>query len=318
MDLAINFSIFLLGLVVLTFGAHSFVHGAVKLAVAFRISQLFIGLTVVAFGTSAPELFLDVTAVNRGSVDLAFGDLVGSNIANIGLILAVAALSRPLVFQMRLLRFELPLVITISAGLWWIASDGEVSHIDGIMMLAAFAGFVLFMFRSAKRESLAVKQEIEEMAVDEQGSSKSMLYFVGGLMALIGGANLMVISATALAHSLGISDLVIGLTIVAIGTSLPELATSIMATVRNQADISVGNVFGSNIFNILFVMGICALIHPLPVRLESLQIDLPVMLGSVVLVGLFVMPRQKLGRVGGALLLICYVAYLSYVWNITK
>ncbi|MEQ1830840.1 MAG: calcium/sodium antiporter, partial [Pirellula sp.] len=258
MELAIHFPIFLLGLVVLTFGAHSFVHGAVNLAMALRISQLIIGLTVVAFGTSAPELFLDVTAATRGAVDLAFGDLVGSNIANIGLILAVAALSRPLVLQMRLLRVELPLVVGISAGLWWMASDGEVGRIDGIFMLTAFTGFLLLMIRSARSESRKVKHEIARMAVEGEAWPRSTLYFVGGLIALIGGAQLMVLSATALAHSLGVSDLVIGLTIVAIGTSLPELATSVMATVRNQAEISVGNVLGSNVFNILFVMGGCA------------------------------------------------------------
>ena len=214
MGLTITILTFVVGLAVLTGGAHWFVHGAVRLAKVLRVSQLMIGLTVVAFGTSAPELFLDVTATARGAVDLAFGDLVGSNIANIGLILGVAAVSRPLVLQMRLLRVELPLVI--------------------------------------------------------------------------------------------------GLTIVAIGTSLPELATSVTATIRRQADISVGNVLGSNVFNILFVMGLCAQIKPLPVRPESLQFDLPDMLGSVVLVGVLVMRGQRLGRVGGALLLI---GYGTYLWN---
>ncbi len=311
----ISISAFILGLVVLTVGAHFFVHGAVRLAVGLRVSQLMIGLTVVAFGTSAPELFLDVTAATRGAVDLAFGDLVGSNIANIGLILGVAALTRPLVLQMRLLRVELPLVVGISAGLWWMASDGEVGRIDGLIMLFAFASFLLLMVRSARKESREVKQEIEGMAVDGATWQMCTLYFVGGLMALVGGAHFMVLSATALAHALGISDLVIGLTIVAIGTSLPELATSVMATARHQADISVGNVLGSNVFNILFVMGICALIQPLPVQSQSLRVDLPIMLGSVVLVVLFVMRGQRLGRAGGAILLIGYVVYLVYLWN---
>ena len=317
-DLATNLPIFILGLALLTFGAHSFVHGAVNLAMALRISQLMIGLTVVAFGTSAPELFLDVTAATRGAVELAFGDLVGSNIANIGLILAVAALTRPLVLQSRLLRVELPLVVGISAGLWLMASDGEVDRVDGIIILAAFAGFLLLMIRSAKRENREVKLEIKSMAVDGEAWPKSMLYFVGGLLAMVGGAHLMVLSATSLARALGISDLVIGLTIVAIGTSLPELATSVMATVRKQADISVGNVLGSNVFNILFVMGICALIQPLPVQVESLRVDLPIMLGSVALVGLFVMRGQRLGRAGGAVLLVGYVLYQIYLWNMVQ
>lgn len=312
MGLTITILTFVVGLSVLTGGAHWFVHGAVRLAKVLRVSQLMIGLTVVAFGTSAPELFLDVTATTRGAVDLAFGDLVGSNIANIGLILGVAAVSRPLVLQMRLLRVELPLVIGISAALWWMASDGEVGRIDGQIMLLAFAGFLLLMYRSAKSEGREVQQEFEHAADDGAAWPKSTLYFLGGLLALVGGAHLMVLSATTLARAMGVSDLVIGLTIVAIGTSLPELATSVTATIRRQADISVGNVLGSNVFNILFVMGLCAQIKPLPVRPESLQVDLPVMLGSVVLVGVLVMRGQRLGRVGGALLLIGYGAYL---WN---
>ena len=312
MGLNITIVTFVVGLAVLTVGAHWFVHGAVRLAKVLRVSQLMIGLTVVAFGTSAPELFLDVTAATRGAVDLAFGDLVGSNIANIGLILGVAAVSRPLVLQMRLLRVELPLVIGISAALWWMASDGEVGRIDGQILLLAFAGFLLLMYRSAKNEGREVQQEFEQAADDGAAWPKSTLYFLGGLLALVGGAHLMVLSATTLARAMGVSDLVIGLTIVAIGTSLPELATSVTATIRRQADISVGNVLGSNVFNILFVMGLCAQIKPLPVRPESLQFDLPVMLGSVVLVGVLVMRGQRLGRVGGALLLI---GYGTYLWN---
>ena len=312
MGLTLNIVTFVVGLAVLTGGAHWFVQGAVRLAKILRVSQLMIGLTVVAFGTSAPELFLDVTATAQGAVELAFGDLVGSNIANIGLILGVAAVSRPLVLQMRLLRVELPLVIGVSAGLWWMASDGEVGRRDGQLMLLAFAGFLLLMYRSAKSESRQVQQEFEQAADDGAAWPKSTLYVLGGLLALVGGAQLMVLSATTLARAMGVSDLVIGLTIVAIGTSLPELATSVTATIRRQADIAVGNVLGSNVFNILFVMGLCTQIRPLPVRLESLQVDLPVMLGSVVLVAVLVLRGQRLGRVGGALLLIGYGAYL---WN---
>ena len=236
--------------------------------------------------------------------------MVDSNIANLGLILGVAAVSRPLVLQMRVLRVELPLVIGVSAGLWWMASDGEVGRMDGQIMLLAFAGFLLLMYRSAKSESRQVQQEFEQAADDGAAWPKSTLYVLGGLLALVGGAQLMVLSATTLARAMGVSDLVIGLTIVAIGTSLPELATSVTATIRRQADIAVGNVLGSNVFNILFVMGLCTQIRPLPVRLESLQVDLPVMLGSVVLVGVLVMRGQRLGRIGGALLLIGYGAYL--------
>ena len=318
METGINFAIFILGLTILSLGAHSFVQGAVKLAMAIRISQLIIGLTVVAFGTSAPELFLDVTATVRGSVELAFGDLVGSNIANIGLILGIAALARPLELQMRLLRVELPLVVGVSAFLWWMASDGQVGRIDGIIMLAAFAGFLLLMFRSAKNESHEVQREVEGVTTNGESWKKSTAYFIGGLLALIGGAQLMVLAATSLAHAMGISDLVIGLTVVAVGTSLPELAISVMATIRRQSDISVGNVLGSNIFNILFVMGLCATITPLPVRPESLQVDLPVMLGAVIFVCIFVTRNRRLGRAGGATLLAGYVMYLVYLWNLSQ
>lgn len=311
MSISVSIVTFIAGLLVLTGGAHWFVHGAVRLAERMRVSRLLVGLTVVAFGTSAPELFLDTTAAARGATDLAFGDLVGSNIANMGLILGVAAVVRPLQLHSRLFRFELPIVMAVSAGLWAMAADGEIGRVDGLIMLVCFLAFLLFMYRSAKNETRAVQQELEHAAKDGGSRGKGAVYFAIGLLLLIGGAQLMVMSATSIARAMGISDLVIGLTIVAIGTSLPELATALVATWREECDISVGNVLGSNVFNILFIMGLVAQICPLPVRAESLRVDLPMMFGVVVLFGVLVARGLRLNRIGAAILLCAYAAYIG-------
>lgn len=310
MPLVVSVLTFLAGLLVLTGGAHWFVNGAVRLAEWMRVSRLLVGLTVVAFGTSSPELFLDTVAAMRGATDLAFGDLIGSNIANMGLILGVAAVARPLELHTRLFRIELPIVIAVSAGLWMMSADGEIGRADGLIMLTCFLAFLLFMYRSARLESKATQQELTVKTTDSGPGWNGIVFFVLGLLLLIGGAQLMVISATSIARAIGMSDLVIGLTIVAIGTSLPELATALAASWREESDISIGNVLGSNVFNILFIMGLVAQISPLPVRTESLQVDLPMMFGVVVLFGVLVARGMRLSRVGGAMLLCAYVTYL--------
>lgn len=310
MPLAIQMGTFLIGLALLLFGADFFVRGAVRIATLLRVSRLLIGMTVVAFGTSAPELSLDVTAALHGAVDLAFGDLVGSNIANIGLILGVAALVCPIEVHLRLMRVELQFVLAISAGLWAMSADGVVSRLDGAILLVGFGGFLLHLYHGARREPQTAPAESEHAIGPGWSRSRSVLALGGGLVGLVLGAQFMVSAATAFARDWGVSELLIGLTIVAIGTSLPELATSIMAIARKEMDITVGNVLGSNIFNIAFVMGTVVQIRPLPVRNESLTIDLPVMLGLVVLLMVLVARRSWLTRRSGLLLLSAYVAYI--------
>ena len=275
--IAIQLLIFAVGLAILYFGAEGMLGGATRIARRLGVSPLVIGLTLVAFGTSAPELSLDVTAAFRGSTELAFGDLVGSNIANVGLILGVAAIIRPLRVHARLLRAEVPIMISTALLVWGLAFDGELSRQDGLILLALLVLFLGYSFRAARAETAAVRAEFAEAAPKAGKPVVDGFMVVVGLIGLIVGAQLMVHAAVTVAEHLGVSKLMIGLTIVAIGTSLPELATSIVAARRDDADIVAGNVIGSNIFNMLCVLALVAVIRPIPVPVSSLQVDVPVM-----------------------------------------
>lgn len=312
MDFALYLGIFVAGLAVLYFGAEGTLSGAVAIAKWARISPLVIGLTLVAFGTSCPELSLDISAALQGTTDLAFGDLVGSNIANVGLILGIAAVVHPLRVQMRLLRAEVPIAIAVSLAVMGLALDGEISRQDGVLMLAAFVLFVGYSYRAARRESAAVKAELRE-AVDEQlrlGRNAALVVF--GLIALVVGAQLMVYAAVAMARLMGVGKLTIGLTIVAVGTSLPELATSIVAALRKDADIVAGNVIGSNIFNLLLILAIVAVITPVPVTTASLRVDLPVMIALVAMLVPIMLRGMVVSRVEGMLLVGSYLVFLGW------
>jgi cation:H+ antiporter len=304
--------IFVVGLVILYAGAEGTLHGSVSIARRVGISQLVIGLTLVAFGTSAPELSLDVSAAFQGSTDLALGDLVGSNIANIGLILGIAGILRPIRVHMRLLRAEVPILISASLVLYAMALDGEIGRQDGLIMLAMFVLFLGYSYRAARRESARVQQEFKEAATEKSSMWKSSLMVISGLTGLVVGAQLMVYAAVGMAERMGVSELIIGLTIVAVGTSLPELATSVVASRRNEADIVVGNVIGSNIFNILFILALVAVISPVPVRPESLHVDMPVMIGFVVLLAPIMLRGMVVSRAEGIFLVTGYAAFLGW------
>jgi cation:H+ antiporter len=307
---------FLAGLGVLYIGAETMLKGSVRLARSFGISPLVIGLTLVAFGTSAPELSLDLTAAFRGKTDLAFGDLVGSNVANVGLIMGIAAIIRPLSVQMRLLRFEVPVVIATSLGLWGLTADGTLSRIDAAIMLAAFVGFLIFTYRSARREPAAVKEEFEHLVQDGSKRWINAALVLGGLVGLVVGAQLMVYAAVEIARQFGVSELVIGLTVVAVGTSLPELATSVVGAWRGESDIVVGNVLGSNIFNILLIMALVAQVQPLAVQPESLRFDVPVMVGFSLGLVPIMLRGLMVYRGEGIVLLVAYAAFLA--WQISR
>lgn len=311
MSLAMSIITFIAGLLVLTGGAHCFVQGAVRLAERLRVSRFLVGLTVVALGTSTPELFFDLTAVTHDAVDLAFGDLVGSNIANIGLILGVAMLVSPIEVHLRLMRVELQFVLAISAGLWALAADGVISRLDGFVLWIGFGGFLVYLTHGARQVAQQVRAESERTASPNWSALRSLLALGVGLVGLFFGARFMVSAATEIARDLGVSELLIGLTIVAIGTSLPEFATSIMAALRNELDITVGNVLGANLINIALIMGSVVQVRPLPVHPESVAIDLPVMLGLVLLLMLLVARRSWLTRRSGSLLVGAYVAYIA-------
>jgi cation:H+ antiporter len=303
------------GVAILAVGADLFVRGASSVAERFGISPFVIGLVIVGFGTSTPELAVNLDAAISGSTDIAIGNVVGSNIANVGVILGLAAVVAPLAVHLRMVRVELPIMIGVSLLLWALASFGEIKRWEGAVMLAAFAAFLWFLLKTSKNESAEVKQEYtDENQPQRQPGWKSAAFITLGLVGLMGGAHLAVEAATTLARLWGLSELVIGLTIVAVGTSLPELASSVAAAARGHADIAIGNVLGSNIYNILFILGATALITPLPTAAPTLMwLDIPVMIGFALVLVPMMMMGLKITRLNGALLLLGYAAYVAYL-----
>lgn len=308
------------GVAILVVGAEFFVKGASSLAERFGISQFVIGLVVVGFGTSTPELAVNIGAAVNGNTDIAIGNVVGSNIANVGVILGLAALIAPLAVQLRMVRVELPIVIAVSFLLWGLASLGQLVRWEGIILVGAFAAFLLYVLKCSKDEPAVVQAEFaKENPKANRGLGWTIGLIVFGLIALMGGAHLCVVAAVTLAKMWGMSELVIGLTIVAIGTSLPELASSVMAAYRGNADIAIGNVLGSNIYNVLCVLGITSIITPLPTNAPTLMwLDIPVMIGfALVLVPMMLM-GLKISRLNGAFLLGAYAVYVGYLLQISS
>ncbi len=306
----------LAGLTGLYFGAEWLVKGASRFARSFNIRPIVIGLTIVAFGTSMPELVTSVVAGIKHLSDIAVGNIVGSNIANIGLILGLAAIVQPLTIDMRLLSREMPIMIGISLLLYFMGWDGILSRLEGGILLVGIVTYTCYVYRMALKESKAVEQEYEEFVGAAYDSIlKDIFWIIIGLVALVGGAYLLVHSAIYIARVVGISELVIGLTVIAVGTSLPELATSMVAAIRKESDISVGNVIGSNIFNILAVLGIAAIIQPLQINPISLRIDMPVMLFFSMALIPMITWRFVLTRGQGIFLLVGYSVYLLWLFK---
>ncbi|MCK7595093.1 calcium/sodium antiporter [Pseudomarimonas salicorniae] len=304
--------LFTLGLVLLLLGADNFLKGASGLALRYGISPFIVGLVIVGLGTSAPELAVNLSAVARDRYDLALGNVVGSNIANVGLILGISAMVAPLVVQMRLVRVEGPLMVLVSGALWLLCLDGLLGGFDSFLLMAGFVGLMWLLWRSAREEPSEVQAELGELPCREVSLPKLILRLAIGLAILLLGADLMVDSAVALARAWGWSELLIGLTVVAIGTSLPELASSLVAAWRGQTDIAVGNVVGSNLFNILLILGVTSTIKPLPVSAAMFDVELPAMAGFAVL-GYFLMQRfQRLSRVSGAVLFVLFVGFTAW------
>ena len=309
------------GLVLLVAGAEVLVRGAAKLAAQFGISPLVIGLTVVAFGTSAPETAVSVQASLNGSGDIAIGNVVGSNIANVLLILGTTALVAPLVVSRQLIRLDVPIMIGASLVTFGLAWDGQLSRIDGAILFSAVVIYTLFLVISSRRENAAGADDefAKEFGLDEPAKAHAGLVnaglVLGGLVLLVVGSNFLVEGAVALARALGLSELVIGLTVIAIGTSLPELATSIMAAFRGERDIAVGNIVGSNIFNLLCVLGLASLVSPQAIGVSSnaLAFDFPVMIAVAVACLPIFFAGYCIKRWEGALFLAYYVAYTLYL-----
>ena len=308
-----------LGFVLLVGGGELLVRGAVALASVFRISPLVIGLTVVAFGTSAPELGVSLQAALEGRADVAIGNVVGSNITNILLILGVSALVAPLIVSSQLIRTDVPLMICASLCLWGVASDGVIRQWEGAMMFGLLIVYIVYCIRKSRSESLQVIQEFDaEYGHKISGAGrivKYLGYVISGLILLGIGSKLLVDGAVSTATWLGVSELVIGLTVIAIGTSLPEAVTSIVASYRGERDIAVGNVVGSNLFNILCVLGLTASVTPRPlsVSADALSFHIPVMVAvSVICLPLF-LSQSLIRRWEGGLFLIYFIAYTVFI-----
>jgi cation:H+ antiporter len=311
-----DYLLIIAGFILLTTGANILINGATGLAAKFNISNLVIGLTVVAFGTSAPELVVNVVAAIEGSNEIALTNVLGSNSINTYVILGLSALFFPLLTQRSTIRIEIPLslfaavaVLVLGSGMVFSPVKG-LSRMDGVFLLICFAAFMLYVFYLAKKgEAPVVDENYRPM-----GIAKAVFFVLGGLAGLGIGAEMIVRSAVNLAVSWGVSQAVVGVTIVALGTSLPELATSVAAAYKKSADIAVGNIIGSNIFNVFLVLGVSAVIRPLPMY-PNLVADAAVAATGSLLLLVFVGPGKKhtLKRTHGIILLTVYAAYLAWI-----
>ncbi len=302
------------GIGLLYLGGEGLVRGAVALARVFGLSPMVIGLTVVSFGTSSPELAATLTAALRGAPEVAFGNVVGSNVANIGLILGLTAMIWPLATRGRFLRREMPFMLLASALLFPLVANGVVSRLEGVGLLAILVLFLGYLLRTGD-EYLDIEEEFSrEFAFGATPALKALAFVAIGIACLVLGAKLLIAGAIAVARDYGVSERVIGLTMVAIGTSLPELAASVVAAVKRQGDIVLGNIIGSNVFNALCILGATALVEPVRIEVPSAHFDLAVMLGLSVLVWPFLATRMRLERWEGAVLFAVYWGYMGWLF----
>ncbi len=308
--------LFVAGLGLLVLGAEWLVKGASRLAAALGISPLVIGLTVVAYGTSAPEMAVSVKSAWAGQPDLALGNVVGSNIFNVLFILGASAIITPLVVSSQLIRLDVPIMIGVSALTLLLAADGSVGRLDAALLFAGAVAYTVFQVLQSRKESAAIREEYgKEYGPKPASTAVNVALVAAGLVLLVLGSRWLVNGAVAFAQALGVSELVIGLTIVAAGTSLPEVATSILATIRGERDIAVGNVVGSNIFNVVAVLGLSGLVAPagLPVSGALVTFDIPVMIAVAVACLPIFASGATIARWEGALFLLFYVAYTAYL-----
>ncbi len=306
------------GLVLLVWGADRFVHGAAAAARNMGIAPLLIGLTVVAFATSAPEILVSVVAATRGEPGLAIGNAIGSNICNIGLVLGCVSIIRPIKLRSATLRREMPALLAVSLLTVSLFLDSYLSRIDGLVMLMGLVIVMIWLARLGLRSAVndPIKRDFEAEIPQHVTMKMALVWFVLGLATLLGGAELLVDGAIDIARTLGVSDIVIGITLVALGTSLPELAVSLISALKGEYGLAIGNIVGSNIFNLLAVIGVAATIAPAPLAPSVLSLHIFVMVAFTLV--LFAMTydydgKSELSRIEGSALFIAYVAFISYV-----
>lgn len=296
------------GIVVVLKSADWLTNGAVGLATKLGISQIVIGLTIVAIGTSMPEFFVSIVSAIKGTPDLAVGNIVGSNIFNVLLIVGVAATVAPIAIQRATVRRDIPIAIVASIILTFMMLDDNISRIDALILFAAFIAFIWITLRNSKNDTNEKDASTEKVIP----TWKSVLFIIFGLVGLVLGSNIFVDNASSLAHGWGISDAVIGLTIVAGGTSLPELATSAVAARKGDSGIAIGNVLGSNVFNILMILGLTGIISPMHIQ-NITYIDMAVMVISMALFWLFSFTKLRVERWEGCVLIACFLGYITWL-----
>lgn len=312
--------LFVAGLVLLVAGAESLVRGASKLAAGLGISPLVIGLTVVAFGTSAPEMAVSTMAGLSGQADIALGNVVGSNIFNVLFILGLSAMITPLAVSQQLIRLDVPLMVVVSALVWCLGWDGVIGRWEAAGLFCGLVGYTVFLIRQSRKESAAIRAEYtQEFSGAECSASAGRLrqiaYIAAGLAMLVLGSKWLVDGAVTAARLFGISELIIGLTVVAAGTSLPEVATSVVASIRGERDIAVGNVVGSNIFNTLGVLGVSGALSPHGIRVSpaAMSFDIPVMIAVAAACLPVFFCGNRISRWEGILFFGYYIAYTLYL-----
>jgi cation:H+ antiporter len=313
---ALTLALFVAGFVLLILGADWLVRGASRIAAALGVTPLIIGLTVVAYGTSAPELAVGIKSAWSGQSDLALGNAVGSNVFNVLFILGVSATVAPLVVSSQLVRLDVPILIVVSTLTFGLAADGAIGRGDAVLLTSLAIAYTVFQVRQSRGEAGFGRLDDNEAEVPARRTGVTNLGLIAaGLLLLVVGSRWLVAGAVSLAQTLGVSELVIGLTIVAAGTGLPEVATSIVAAARGERDIAVGNVIGSNYFNLTMVLGVCGLLSPggLPAAAALVRFDLPVMVAvAVACLPVFASGRE-ISRWEGVLFLVYYGAYAGYL-----
>ena len=301
-----EYVLLIIGIGLLVLGGNYLVKSAVGLANRFNVSPLLIGVTIVSFGTSAPELIVSIQATLDGTPDIAIGNIIGSNIANIGLVLGLTIAIRPVLISRRKYLASWIVMFISSLMFFGFSMDGEIGPTEGLFFLTGLLAFI----------SLSIRYMKNDVSIDETRLNLKpliiLVYFVLGAGGLYFGSEMLISNAVSIAQQLGVSEFIIGVSIVALGTSLPELATSLVASIRGENSISLGNLLGSNVFNIFAVLGITSLVKPIPVDYFLVYIDLPIMIGFVVLVGMFMFLGKKMGRIEGIALIIAYLTYIGY------
>jgi cation:H+ antiporter len=314
--MATTIILLIIGLIVLIVGGDYLVKGSSSLALRLRLSPLVVGLTIVAFGTSAPELLISIQSALKGSPDIAMGNVVGSNICNLALVLGLTAVINPVKVKTNSIQIDWPMTMGSSLLLYLIVREGNITSSTGILFIVLLLIYMFFIIRNSRKTTIATEKTLNKDEIPDMPSKqiwKDIVFILIGCVGLYFGSEWFVNSAKDLALSLGVEERVVGLTIVALGTSLPELTTAAVASYKGQTDLAIGNLMGSNIFNILSILGITSLIHEIPVHVDIVNKDIIWMLLVTLVILPLMITRRRVGRMDGIILISVYVIYIYTV-----